>query len=161
MLRFLIRLALLPFRIALAAVVTGLRVGLGLGRLPVRLTRGLGRALGRRAVATLVLGVVLGLLFAPGRGRDLRDRLKAMLAAGEIPGDATLAERITFELEHAPRTWHLPQPTVSVTDGRVVLAGRVDLEAARDELARVAGAVPGVVAVENQLVVEASDEVAR
>ena len=61
-----------------------------------------------------------------------------------------------FELEHAPRTWHLAQPTVTVVSGRVILSGAVAQAAARDELGRVAAAVPGVGAVDNLL--EVTDE---
>ncbi len=159
MLRFLFRLVLLPFRLALGVVETGFRVGLAVGRLPVRLSNGVGRVLGLRAVVTLVAGVVLGLLFAPGPGRELRSRLRALSAARRMTSDAELTERVTFELEHAPRTWHLPQPDITVVGGRVVLRGSVALDSAREELGRVAGAVPGVSAVENLVAVVVDDDV--
>ena len=158
MLRFLVRLVLLPFRLVLGAVAAGFRVGVGVGRLPLRVSNGLGRLLGFRAVLTLVLGLALGLLFAPGPGRELRDRLRSVLEARRITSDAELRERVTFELEHAPRTWHLPQPEVTVVGGRVVLRGTVDHDSAREELARVAAAVPGVSALENLVVVVGADD---
>ncbi len=110
-------------------------------------------------MVTLVVGLALGLLFAPGPGRELRRRLRALADARRLTTDADLTERVTFELEHAPRTWHLPQPEVTVVGGRVVLRGSVALESAREELARVAAAVPGVSALENMVVVGADVEV--
>jgi uncharacterized protein YunC (DUF1805 family) len=68
--------------------------------------------------------------------------------------DADLTERVVFELEHAPRTWHLSQPTVTVVSGRAILSGSVAQSAERDELGRVAAAVPGVVAVDNLIEVD-------
>jgi len=153
MLRFLIRLLLLPLRIALGAVATGFRVGRAVGGMPVRVTSRFSRLLGFRAVLALLVGLALGLLFAPGPGRELRERLRALSAARRATSDAELTQRITFELEHAPRTWHLPQPEVTVVAGRVVLSGAVELASAREELGRVASAVPGVSAVENLVVV--------
>jgi hypothetical protein len=55
-----------------------------------------------------------------------------------------------------PRTWHLPQPDVAVVDGRVQLRGRVPHDTAREELVRVAGAIPGVNGVDDLLEVEAA-----
>ncbi len=111
----------------------------------MRVSGRLGRLLGFRAVVALFAGLALGLLFAPGPGRQLRDRLRRLATAGGASADGDLAERVAFELEHAPRTWHLPQPVVTVVEGRVSLSGAVDAEPARDELGRVAAAVPGVV----------------
>ncbi len=157
MLRFLFRLLTLPFRLALRTVATAFRLGAAVGRVPVRVSGGLRRLLGLRALAALVAGVALGLLFAPGPGRELRSRLRALSAARRLTSDADLTERVSFELEHAPRTWHLPQPEVTVVGGRVVLRGSVALDSARDELARVASAVPGVSGLDNLVVVAAPD----
>ena len=87
----------------------------------------------------------------PGPGRELRERLRALWARRAAPSDAELAERVVFELEHAPRTWHLAQPTVTVVSGRAILSGTVSQATERDELGRVAAAVPGVAAVDNLL----------
>ncbi len=160
MLRFLFRLVLLPFRLVFGAIETGFRVGVAIGRLPVRISSGFGRLLGLRAIVTLIAGLALGLLFAPGPGRELRSRLRALSAARRLTSDADLTERVAFELEHAPRTWHLPQPEVTVVGGRVVLRGSVALDSAREELGRVAAAVPGVSALENLVVIAAEDDVA-
>jgi osmotically-inducible protein OsmY len=61
------------------------------------------------------------------------------------------------ELSSSPRTWHLPQPSVSVElDGRIVLSGDVPDATASSDLERVAAAVRGVVSVDNRLTVPAT-----
>jgi hypothetical protein len=135
------------------------RAGMTVGAMPAKASRRVGRLLGVRALFALLLGVAIGLLFAPGPGRELRDRLRALLDQRGNLTDEDLAERVVFELEHAPRTWHLPQPSVSVVGGRVVLTGRVEGDPARDELGRVAAAMPGVVAVDNLIAVEGDEAV--
>jgi hypothetical protein len=166
--RFFVNLALLPVRLAVALVSGTLRatwgllsgtfkVGLAVGSVPGRASRRVGRLLGLRALLALLLGVAVGLLLAPGPGRELRARLKALADQRRGTTDDDLAERVVFELGHAPRTWHLPQPSVSVIDGRVVLTGRVDQETARDELGRVAAALPGIVGVENLIAVDGDE----
>ena len=156
MVKFLGRLLILPFKLVLAAVGTAFRAGRLVGRVPVVVGRGMSRMMGIRGVIGLLVGVALGLLFAPGPGRQLRDRLRAIQARRSGLSDADLAARVVFELEHAPRTWHLAQPTVTVVSGRAILSGSVAQTAERDELGRVAGAVPGVTAVDNLLEVEAA-----
>jgi hypothetical protein len=155
---FLVRLILLPFKLVLAALEAGFRAGRVAGAVPLRLGRGTTRVLGFRGTLALLVGVVLGLAFAPGPGRDLRARVKQLLARDDGPTDADLAARVSFELEHAPRTWHLPQPTVTVDQGRVTLLGSATESGARDELGRVAAGVPGVSTVDNQLVVDEPGE---
>jgi hypothetical protein len=158
--KLLFRLVLLPFKLALAAVGTVFRAGLFAGGLPVRAGRRTSRLLGFRGSLGLLVGVVLGLAFAPGPGREFRAQIKRLLDRGPSVSDNDLADRVSFELEHAPRTWHLPQPSVTVVQGRVVLSGAAPQPAARDELARVAAAVPGVSAVDNLVVVADGTEVA-
>jgi hypothetical protein len=161
MFRFLFRLIFLPFRVALAAVATAFRAGRVAGAVPFRVSGRMGRLLGFRGTLALVAGLALGLLFAPGPGRELREQIRALADRRKATSDADLAERVAFELEHAPRTWHLPQPAVTVVGGRVALSGIVDQEAAREELGRVAAAVPGVAAVENLMVLAESVETGR
>ena len=155
---FLVRLIILPFKLVGAALEAGFRAGWAAGAVPVRLGRGTTRLLGFRGTVGLLLGVVLGLAFAPGPGRDLRARVKALLARDEGPTDADVAARVSFELEHAPRTWHLSQPAITVDRGRVTLRGSATEAGARDELARVAAGVPGVSSVENLLILDLTDE---
>jgi hypothetical protein len=156
--RFVLRLVLLPVRLVVASVAVGFRIGRMVTAVPVRVSGRVGRLLGFRAVVALLAGLALGLLFAPGPGRDLRDRLRALATDRRTGGDVGLAERVVFELQHAPRTWHLPQPAVTASAGEITLIGRVDHESARDELGRVAAAVPGVVRVENMIDVATAAE---
>jgi hypothetical protein len=146
----LIRLILLPFKIVLALLGITVKTGYKAGKLPVKASTVGMRVLGFRGWLFFLVGLAVGLLFAPGPGKELRDRLAEVFGGGTEP-DTDLAEKVVFELAHAPRTWHLPQPAVSVVAGRVTLRGTVPAEETRDELVRVAGAIPGVTAVDSQL----------
>jgi len=124
-------------------------------RLPWRVLRVTLRVLGFRGVVFGLLGLAAGLLLAPASGRELRQKLAGLLGAGPVT-DAELIDKVAFELSHAPRTWHLePQPEVAVVAGRVILTGEARDDDASDEFRRVAAAIPGVVEVDNQLVVAA------
>ena len=112
--------------------------------LPVKIVFGVVRRVGFLRVATLAVGAAVGMLLAPERGAELRERLRHELERRRAGSDTDLARRVRVELSHNPRTWHLPQPTVSVDDGRVTLAGQVPDAAARDELVRVATGLAGV-----------------
>jgi osmotically-inducible protein OsmY len=104
------------------------------------------------------VGLAIGLLIAPVPGRELRRKLLELVSAGRAPDDADLIDKVTFELSHAPRTWHLePQPEVAVVAGRVILTGEARDDSAADEFVRVAAAIPGVVEVDNRLVVVGSE----
>ena len=121
----------------------------------------IGRLLGLRRLFVFGVGVGVGLLVAPGPGAQLRAKLRAAIddlqggAAASTTGD--LVTRVRDELASSPRTWHLPQPTVTL-DGvdRVVLSGAVPDGTARGDLERVAAAVKGVVSVDNRLTIAAS-----
>lgn len=158
LIRFLIRLVVLPFRVAFATIRIALRTGVRVALLPGRLS---GRALGLvgfKALLLFVVGVAVGLLAAPTSGRELIAKLAKMLDKGTTT-DTDLAAKVGFELAHAPRTWHFEQPVITVIDRRVRLRGTVPSSDARAELARVAAAVPGVAGVDNELqVVEASSD---
>lgn len=154
----MVRLAWLPFRLGFALLGGSFKVGLKVGAAPVRVGWRATRAAGFTGVACFVLGLVIGLLFAPAKGRELRAKLQQRLSGGAGPTDAELAELVAFELGHAPRTWHLPQPEVSVVAGRVRLVGPVPDEAARTELVGVVAAIPGVAAVDDLLAVEGPSE---
>jgi hypothetical protein len=145
-------LLLLPFRLLWRTAVVSARVGWYAGRAPIRAGAAVRRLVGWRALVFFMAGVAIGLLLAPERGRDLRERIRRMLA-GKGLSDAELADRVEFELSHAPRTWHLPQPEVAVLNGRVELRGSVPHPVGREEIERVAASVPGVTDVENLLVV--------
>ena len=137
-----IRLALFPVKVGTKATKVAAKTGYRTGRL-----------LGYRRLFVFGVGVFVGLLIAPGPGRELREKLQAMLSGGQPPSDPELGERVRFELSHSPRTWHLPQPEVDVQDGRVVISGAVPHATARADLERTVTGVPGVTAVENLLTV--------
>jgi hypothetical protein len=147
------RLLLLPIRLAFRLTGLVFHTGRLAGSVPLRVSRRSTRLLGVRGVLGLVGGIAIGLAVAPGPGRELRAKVRARMGGGGSVTDADLAERVAFELEHAPRTWHLTQPAVTVSAGRVILRGEAALDGDRDELARVAGAVPGVAAVDNLVAV--------
>jgi hypothetical protein len=147
------RVVIVPAKVLVVSVQTAFRAGRVVGSVPVGMARGTRRVLGLRGTLALVVGFAVGLLLAPVPGRQLRARLATMLARRGGLTDTDLADRVRFELEHAPRTWHLPQPRVAVAGGRVVLSGEIDHAEARTELARVAAAVPGVTAVDNLVAV--------
>lgn len=156
------RLIVLPFKVLVALFGVTARAGYRVGKFPARVGTRAARLVGLRSWVFFVAGLALGLLFAPGPGRELRAKLQRLL--DQAPGgDAELADKVAFELAHAPRTWHLDQPAVKVVDGRVRLIGSVPTSEARAELGRVAGAIPGVAGVDNHLAVTdvvAPDEVA-
>ena len=112
--------------------------------LPVKIVFGIVRRVGFLRVATLAVGAAVGMLVAPERGAELRERLRRELERRRAGSDDDVAQRVRAELSHHPRTWHLPQPTVSVVAGRVTLTGQVPDAATRDELVRVATGLAGV-----------------
>lgn len=105
----------------------------------------------RRAGWRLSLGFALGLAagYAVLQGRGADD-------AVVVVDDATLEDRVRFELAHGARTWHRAQPEVAVVDGCAVLRGEIDADAARGLFTEVAAAVPGVRGVRDELVVVAT-----
>lgn len=138
----LLRLIVLPVRLAFTSV----RLGYATGRL-----------IGYRRLFVFGAGVAVGLLVAPTTGERLRAKLREAFEATRATGGTDLAERVRFELSHAPRTWHLPQPDVEVAGGRVVLRGEVPHETGRADLERAAAAVAGVDRVDNQLSVSGTN----
>jgi hypothetical protein len=152
--RLLGRLIKLPFTIVARLLALTFGLGRAVGAIPLRVGRRATRILGFRGVVFGLVGLAIGLLLAPVPGRELRKKLSAMRSASRPPSDADLTDKVAFELSHAPRTWHLdPQPEVAVVAGRVVLTGNARDDSAFEEFGRVAAAIPGVVEVDNQLVV--------
>jgi hypothetical protein len=149
----LLRIIFFPVKVVLGLLGFTLRIGYKAGTLPIKATAKTTAAVGLKGFFFFGVGVAAGLVLAPASGADLRKKLLGA-GAGQHLTDSELAEKVGFELSHAPRTWHLPQPEVAVVAGRVELSGSVPHEAGRDELERVAAAVPGVAAVENRLEVE-------
>lgn len=139
----MIFLITLPFRV--------LGLGFKIGRSSTELTHRTLRLVGYRRLLVLGAGVGIGLLIAPVPGDRMRAKVKELLDGlmGGAPTD--LAEKVRDELSSSPRTWHLPQPGVVATQGRIVLTGEVPHATAAGDLERAAAAVKGVVEVDNQL----------
>lgn len=127
------------------------KVGVGSAKLGVKTGYRAGRVLGYRRLTVFAVGVGVGLLVAPVTGAELRDRIRQALDGGA--GEPDLAERVRYELQHSPRTWHLPQPIVEVRGQVAVLRGQVPHDVGRADLGRAAGAVAGIAEVDNQIVV--------
>jgi hypothetical protein len=155
LIRLIFRLVLLPFKVLFATLGGTFRVGYKVGTTPVRVGWRATRVAGFSGVVCFFLGLAIGLLFAPAKGRELRAKLQRALGGDAGLTDEELADKVGFELGHAPRTWHLPQPDVAVIEGRVQLRGSVPHDTAREELVRVATAVSGVAGVDDLLEVEA------
>jgi hypothetical protein len=139
---FVVRLVFFPIKVGTTAT-----------KVAAKTTYRTGRFLGYRRLFLVGLGVGIGLLIAPGPGRELRAKLQAMLNGNQPASDPELGDLVRFELSHSPRTWHLPQPEINVQGGRVVLSGAVPHATARADLERTVTSVPGVMAVENLLTV--------
>jgi hypothetical protein len=133
----------LPFRL----LGLGFKVGTGSAKLTTRTVR----LLGFRRLLVFGIGVGVGLLIAPVPGEQMRRKLQEAIdgLAGRPPAD--LADRVRDELSSSPRTWHLPQPTIGVADGRVTLTGDVPHATASADLERAVRAITGVVDVDNRL----------
>jgi hypothetical protein len=140
----LLRLLFLPAKVGVGSTKLGVKAGYRTGRL-----------VGYRRLFLFGLGVGVGLLIAPTTGREARAKLQGFLDARRGIASGDLAERVRFELSHAPRTWHLPQPTVEVQGGTAILRGVVPHETGRIDLERTAAAVAGVVEVDNHVAVSA------
>ncbi len=89
--------------------------------LPVRVVGRTVRWVGLRRLVLVGAGATTAVMLTPVTGSEMRRRV-GRLFARQVP-DADLAARVRHELSHSPRTWHLPQPSISVLQGRVVLAG--------------------------------------
>lgn len=125
-----------------------IRIVFGTLRISIRTVRfvGIGRILAFGA------GVGVGLAVAPTSGEQFRAKLRQQYgSAASAAGD--LGETVRYELAHSPRTWHLPQPVVTVEGTRITLTGEVPHDTARLDLGRTAGAVVGVTAVDNRVTV--------
>lgn len=128
--------------------------------LPVRLVLGTVkvsfrtlRFVGFDRIAAFGAGVGAGLAIAPSPAAELRAGVAAKQEARAARG-GDLAATVRHELANSPRTWHLPQPGVTVDGDRVTLTGSVPHEEARHLLLRTAGAITGVRAVDDRLTVE-------
>ncbi len=131
------------------------RVGVGTTKLGVKAGYRTGRLLGYRRIFVFAAGIGVGLLIAPMTGREARAKLQRLIDERRA-GGTDLAERVRFELSHAPRTWHLPQPSVEVQGGTAILRGTVPDETSRLDLERAAATVAGIAAVDNHVAIAAT-----
>jgi len=152
-LRVGVRSLLLPLRVLRGVTALAFRSGVQVGRLPVRATAFGVRRLGVVGVLALLAGVAIGLLVAPVSGAQLRARLRTLVGGEVSVPDPEVRLAVEQELSAAPRTWHLPQPEVSVHGGVVTLRGEVPHDTARREIEAAAAGVRGVQGVVNDLVV--------
>ena len=115
------------------------------------------RFVGVSRLLSFAAGVGAGMSISPATGEQFRARV-GQLRPTDPPMSATdLGAAVRDELAHSPRTWHHPQPMVTVVDDRVTLTGEVPHDSARADLGRTAGAVSGVAAVDNQITVVADE----
>ncbi len=134
------KLVTLPFRLVFGTISTTFKTM---------------RFVGVSRILAFGAGVGVGMAVTPTTGEQFRARLAGGYAsAASAAGD--IGETVRYELAHSPRTWHLPQPVVSVEGNRVTLTGEVPHETARGDLGRTAGAVIGVAAVDNRVTVASS-----
>jgi osmotically-inducible protein OsmY len=148
-----VRLVTLPVRLAYGVGKTGLKTGYSAGRLSMASTYKAGRRIGVSRVLAAGAGVGVGLLIAPRTGAETREGVKRRIAARRAPAsDDAVAERVRYELSHSPRTWHLPQPSVTVSGGTAILTGDAPHAAGKADIERAAAAVPGVAQVDSRLV---------
>ena len=94
-----------------------------------------------------------------GSGSRLGIAVSGTVGGGKGPplpaaGSGDVGATVRHELATSPRTWHLPQPGVTVQGDRVVLTGAVPHDEARLALIRTAGAVTGVRAVDDHLTID-------
>jgi hypothetical protein len=139
----MIFLLTLPFRL----FGLGLRIGAGSAKLTHRTVR----FVGYRRVLVLLVGVAIGLLLAPVPGAQLRDKLRQALQGLGGQSPLVLGDKVREELASSPRTWHLPQPGISVDGGTVTLSGDVPHATAAADLQRTVESVKGVTEVVNNL----------
>jgi osmotically-inducible protein OsmY len=154
----------LPFRLLALAIILPIKLTLGSLKLTAKTTFVTTRAAMRSSLISFAAGVGLGwFLSSTPTGRQLVDQVRDLVngtPSGPVDDDQ-LAAQVRTELASSTRTWHLPQPEVSVSGGVVTLTGSVPHEVGRGDLAAAAGSVRGVVSVLNHVEVdEAPDSAA-
>jgi len=154
--RLVVGLLVLPLRVLRSAVKLSFKAGVQVGAAPFRVTAVATRRLGVVGTASLLVGVAVGVLFAPVSGRQMRQRLRQLISGPALIPDSRLQQAVVDEIGAAARTSDLPQPQVTVTGGVVTLQGTAPSETARIELEATAAAVAGVQGVVNTLTVAGS-----
>jgi BON domain len=149
----MLRILMLPWRVAFGMSRASLRAGYATGKMSARMGYRT-TWLGFTRVLAFAVGVGVGLLAAPTSGVELRERLRRRVEELRAPmSDEELAERVRQELAQSPRTWHLPQPDVEVVGGTAVLTGEAPHSSGKADIERAVAGVPGVVDVDNRLII--------
>lgn len=152
----------LPFRLLAVAVILPIKASLGLLKFSVKTSFITTRAATRSSIISFAAGLGLGwFLTSTPTGRQLVGQVRDLVSgtpAGPVDDDQVAAQ-VRTALAAGTRTWHLPQPEVSVLGGVVTLTGEVPHETARTDLEAGARTVRGVVGVNNQVTVATRDEV--
>src|SRR5256885_16602173 len=79
---FVVRLVFFPVKVGAKTTKVAAKTGYRTGRM-----------LGYRRLFVFALGIAVGVLFAPGPGRELRDKIKAILAGeAELEPESMLVE---------------------------------------------------------------------
>ena len=153
----MLRTVTFPVRMTYGVGRLSARTGYAAGRRSARTAYRATRLLGLKRMLVLGTGIGIGLLVAPQTGAETREKLRQWWDARQGPTtDAELADRVRQELAQSPRTWHLPQPEVEASAGRVVLSGNAPHPSGKTDIERTAAAVAGVVEVDSQLHVAAT-----
>jgi osmotically-inducible protein OsmY len=147
----------LPFRLLALAIIIPIKLALGSLKLTLKTSFVTTRAALRSSLISFAAGVGLGwFLTSTPTGRQLVDQVRDLVngtPSGPVDDDQ-LAAQVRTELASSTRTWHLPQPDVSVAGGVVTLSGSVPHDTGRVDLEAAAVSVRGVVSVSNQVTVD-------
>lgn len=138
-------------------VIVPLRTSFALLAFSARTTAHTTRLAVRSSLVAFLAGLGLGWLLGTPTGRQMLADARSLVRGDEPPTDAELAERVRAELRGSASTWHLVQPGVDAVAGIVTLSGEVPHDQARSDLVAVVGAVPGVEAVADRLVVAVTE----
>jgi osmotically-inducible protein OsmY len=150
----------LPFRLLAFAIVLPVKAVVASLKLTAKTTVVTTRAALRSSLISFAAGVGLGwFLTSTPTGRQLVDQVRDLVGGGASGpvDDEQLTAQVRTELASSTRTWHLPQPEVSVSGGVVTLTGTVPHEVGRADLENAARSVRGVTAVVNHVTVEVAD----
>lgn len=155
--RFLLTL---PLRLLAVAIVIPVKTSLGLLKFSTKATYASTRLALRSSIISFAAGVGLGwFLTSTPTGRQLVDQVRDLVSGspGGPVDDDTLAAQVRTQLASNPRTWHVPQPEVAVSNGVVTITGSVPHDTARADLETAVMAVRGIVAVVNRVTVADAD----
>lgn len=150
----------LPFRLLALAIILPVKAVLGLIGFTFKAGFVTVRTALRSSLISFVGGVGLGwFLTSTPTGRQLVDQVRDLVqGGGGAPlDDDGIAAQVRTELASSTRTWHLPQPEVTVAAGVVTLSGSVPHDTGRTDLEEAARTVRGVASVLNNVTVDTPD----